>query len=104
MSSVEYLKTKPGIAGVMAGALDALAFICLCASGEQIRLLPSVRGLITVYFFAVLSGKAVILCHILHPLSRRIPPYPFAFFQVRSYFVICIDVTKDENILHLLLK
>jgi hypothetical protein len=80
MIDMGYLKTAPGLLTVVAAVLNTIAFICVVASEAR----ASIHGgfLLAITIHGVVICLAIILCHIVQLISSKIPPYPFAVFQV----------------------
>ena len=80
-----YLKTAPGLLTGITTVLNLIAFICVVTSESANK---SIHGgfLMAVTLIGELSSIAIILCHVISSLARKVPPYPFALVQVRFCF------------------
>ena len=79
-----YLKTPPGLLTVLATVLNSVAFICVLTTEEK----TSIHGgfLLAVTIIGFLSSFAIIICHVVVSIARKIPPYPFALAQVSNLY------------------
>lgn len=75
-----YLKTPPGLLTATSVGFNLIAFICTVITEEK----TTIHGgfLLAATILGILSSVMIILCHVVQPLARKIPPYPFALAQV----------------------
>ena len=88
-----YLKTPPGLLTSISVFTNLIAFVCVLTSESK----DSIHAgfLLAVTIIGFLSSIVIILCHVIQGWARRIPPYPFALFQV------CIfDLTTNTGFMH----
>ena len=76
-----YLKTPPGLLTSLASLLNIIAFICVVTTEEKTSI--HAGFLVAVTILGVIATMAVIICHVVLSIARKIPPYPFALSQVR---------------------
>ena len=75
-----YLKTPPGLLTSLASILNIIAFICVVTTEEKTSI--HAGFLVAVTILGVIATIAVIICHVVLSIARKIPPYPFALTQV----------------------
>ena len=75
-----YLKTPPGLLTSLATMLNFIAFICVITTEEKTSI--HAEFLLAVTILGILASVAIIICHIVLSVARKMPPYPFALAQV----------------------